>query len=70
MPPADAPIWWYELRDLLRADFIRCMEEGRPFPRTRQHLLDEVEDIVVRLEQVRHRRPGTMHHSTIPPQSE
>lgn len=70
MHRADTPVWWYELRDLLRADFIRCMKEDRPFPQTRQQLLDEVEDLVVRLEQVQHRRPGTMHHSTIPPHAE
>lgn len=53
---ADEPVWWYELRDLLRSDFIRCMEEGRAFPRTRQTLLNHVEDIVVRLEEAQRHR--------------
>lgn len=55
---ADEPVWWYELRDLLRTDFIRCMEEGRSFPATRQTLLNHVEDIVVRLEEARRHRLG------------
>lgn len=41
---------WYELRDRLRSDFIRCMEAGRPFPRIRQRMLDRVEDVVVQME--------------------
>ncbi len=56
MVHADEPVWWYELRDLLRSDFIRCMEEGRTFPHTRQALLDRVEDLVVRLEEARRHR--------------
>lgn len=41
---------WYELRARLRSEFIRCMEEGRSFPRTRQRLLDRVEDVVAQME--------------------
>lgn len=48
---------WYNLRDRLRSDFIRCMEEGRSFSRTRQRMLDRVEDVVIHLEQ--RKRTGT-----------
>ncbi len=36
----------YELRDQLRREFIRCMEERRPFPSYAQHMLDRVETMI------------------------
>ena len=66
MNAADELAFWYELRDLLRSDFIRCMEQGRPFPRARQHMLDRVEDVVAGAERLkriaqRRSRPHVIH---------
>ncbi len=35
MHDIEKPFWWYELRDWLRQEFIRCMRERRAFPKER-----------------------------------
>lgn len=50
MHSAEDVVNWYDLRDRLRSDFIRCMEEGHFFPRIRQRMLDRVEDVVAQME--------------------
>lgn len=52
MNPHEELTPWYELRDRLRSDFIRYTEEGRPFPPSRQRMLDRVEDAVVQMERL------------------
>lgn len=60
MPCSEKPFWWYELRDLLRREFIRCMREQRTFPPERRHLLDRVEDIVAQWEGIQRERSRSM----------
>lgn len=50
MHDIEKPFWWYELRDWLRQEFIRCMRERRAFPKERLQLLNHAEDIVARWE--------------------
>ena len=60
MVHSEKPLWWYELRDLLRREFIRCMREQRTFPQERRDLLDRVEDIVAQWEGIQRERSRCM----------
>lgn len=66
---AKEPFWWYELRDLLRREFIRSMKEGRSFPQTRQHLLDHVEDTVARWERAQLRSSERRAYASVETQA-
>lgn len=57
LPLDDELACWCELRDVLRAAFIRCAEVGRPLPPRRQRLLHRVEDQVAHLERLKRSAP-------------